>query len=168
MKYFLAIIVMLIALLWCALQVFDGYNSNNILSNQASFEIFFDANELSVDSYFNLPEGTFDPEKHIIFCKLPVDVGGFEVRNVSVRYDLTNIDCNAEFITGKDIKYESNELNNESFELFATKHIGNLQLFNEQLKSSSILAKRILAYDYEKGKINRLVISEMGFYEYCK
>jgi hypothetical protein len=31
-----------------------------------------------------------------------------------------------------------------------------------------IIAKRIISYDYSKGKVNRLIVYETGLYEYCK
>lgn len=168
MKKILGILVAIVTLLCIALIVFKRANGTSVMSNQASFEIYFDTNGLSVDRFFNLPEGSFDPEKHIIICKLPVDVQGFKAKNAIVRQDLSNIDCNAEYTEGRDVKYDATELNNSYFEFLAVnKHGRNLQMFDERMGAASILAKRPMPMSFSKGKINRLVVSKSGVYEFC-
>ncbi|OAQ43502.1 hypothetical protein A5893_17225 [Pedobacter psychrophilus] len=168
MKKVLGIIIGIVVILWIAMRIFGGYNSNNILSNEACFEIFIDSDSFNVDKYFDLPEGTFDKDKDILICKLPVEVQGFKASHVIVRTDLKDIDCNAKFKKGDYIQYEPYELKGSDFELLIVKKNANLVVLNTPIGQTLILAKKNLSYDYSKGKVNRLVVCVSGLSEYCK
>ena len=168
MKKISGIIIGIIALLWIALKVFGLYDSKTILYNQASFEIYIDTSNLNVNEYFKLSKDTFDIEKHKIICQLPVDIQGFKSKNAAVRTDLNNIDCNAKFEKGKYIEYESYELKGTKFTLMVVNKNVNMWMLDSPLGQKLIVGKKTLNYNYEKGKINRLLISENGLSEYCK
>lgn len=110
MKTILGIAIGIIAVVWVIVRVFGAYNSNAILSNEASFEVLVDSNSFDADEFFGLPEGTFDPEKHILICKLPVETEGFRPSHVSVRTDIENIACNTKVEKGQYIQYQPYEL----------------------------------------------------------
>lgn len=168
MRKVLGIIIGIIAILWIGLRIFGNYNSNNLLSNEASFEVFVDTRSFDVDRYFQLSEGTFEKEEYNLICKLPVEVQEFKANYVNVRTDIENIDCNAKFEKGKYTQYEPYELKGSYFELILVNKNANLMALDSPLGENLIIAKRILSYDYSKGKVNRLIVSESGLYEYCK
>ena len=168
MKKVLTIIIGIVAVVWIAVRIFGSYNSNNIMSNEASFEIFVDGNSFDVDDFFDLPDGTFDNDKNILICKLPVDVQGFNASHVRIKTDLQNIDCNAKFEKGRYIQYKPYELKGTDFEFLLVNKNANLEALDSPLGQSLILTKKVLTYDYTKGKINRLVASNSGLSEYCK
>jgi hypothetical protein len=168
MKKILGIIIGIIVLLGIGLRIFGKYNSNNILSSEASFEVFINNSTLDIDNYFQLPKGTIEKEQYSLICKLPVEVQGFKRSYVPVRTDIENIDCNAKFEKEKYIQYEPFELKGTDFELILVRKNANLMTLNSPLGEKIIFAKKILSYDYSKGKVNRLIISESGLNEYCK
>lgn len=168
MKKNLGIIIGLIAIFWVVVTIFGKYNSNNILSDQASFEIFVDKGSFDIDKYFNLPQGTCEKEEYKLVCILPVEVSGFKPNYAPIRTDIKNIDCNASYSKEKNIKYESYELKDLDFQLVLVKKYANLMTLNSPLGTNSIIAQQYISYKYSKGKINRLIVSVAGIDEYCK
>ena len=167
MKKFLIGIIIIIAILWGILQGFMVYNSQAILYNQASFEIYLD-NTLDINEYFKLTKDTFDIKKHKIVCLLPVDISGFKPNSAIVKTSINNIDCSATFEKGKYIKYEPYELKGTTFVVMVVNKNASLMLLDSPLGKKLILGQNTLSYNYKKGEINRLVISKNGLSEYCK
>ncbi|MES2864431.1 MAG: hypothetical protein V4666_09960 [Bacteroidota bacterium] len=168
MKKIIGIIIGIIVVLLLILKIFGNYNSNNILRNEACFEVFVDS-KFNYDDFFELPRGTFDTEKHLFICKLPVETEGFRPSYVYVRTDIESIDCNVEFEKSKYVQYQPYELKGTDFELLMVDKNTNLSVLNSHLLVEDLfLAKKTFQYDYSKGKINRLVISKYGIHEYCK
>ncbi len=73
MKKVFYIAIVIIIIIWLTVRIFSIGNSVTILSNEAAFDIHLNTDSLNIDKYFSLPEGTFDIEKHVILCKLPVE-----------------------------------------------------------------------------------------------
>ncbi len=168
MRVFFGVLIFLGSILILTLKVFRGYSTHNILSNQAGFELYLDTNEMTIDEFFNLEQGTYDPEHHLIICKLPVSVQGFKAKNALVKTNLKTINCQTSFDDRKDVKYEPYELKIQNFEFMIIKKYGmDYRVFEEKGRSERIIAKRVQIYNYRKGRINRLITSKNGLYDYC-
>lgn len=162
------IIIGILAFLWIIVRLFMFYNANNVLDNQAVFEIYMDGSINNIDEYFNLPKGTYDENKHLIICKLPVSTDRIKPGFVGIRKDLSNIDCRIKYSEGSHIKYEHFELGGNSFELKIVNMHTNLNSLGTLLQqNSNIIGKVAFTYYYDTGKINRLVFSKNRIYEYC-
>lgn len=164
MKVFFKALLAIIALIIIAFKIFVSYNSDNVLYNEASFEIFLDSKTFDPESYFNLPEGTYDPEKHIVVCKLPVNPEPARPGFIKVRTDLENLDCNSK----AEIQYQPYELNGPVFEIMLVNKFTNLYTLGLPISKGRILARKSIVYGYHKGEINRLLVSENGFIPYCR
>lgn len=68
MKKFFYFVLILIALLYISVKVFQNYKENNLLKNEAVVNVYFNLPEEEIDSYFDLEKGTFDKTKHTILC----------------------------------------------------------------------------------------------------
>jgi hypothetical protein len=167
MKKVLIGIFGIIVTLWLIFKIFEIYNTNNILYNQTSFEVYFNVEHQSIDKYFNLPKGTFSEDKHIVICKLPLDIKGFKPIYILTKTDMTKIDCTVEFKKVNLVKYESYELKNTNFELLVVNKNLNIHNLDMSIGKKFILAKKIINHSYSKGKINRLIITKSGLYDYC-
>jgi hypothetical protein len=166
MKRSLIVILVIVASIWLGLRIFSWYKSGHVMGNEAVFEVYMDVSEESLDAYFE--KGIYDPEQHTIICKLPTSSEGFKPNYVTVRTDLSVIDCKQEFDNQTHIKYESYELNQNSLKLYIVKKTGvPLSVFNESAFASSIVASTELGNVYRKGRINRIYISKDGVKDYC-
>ncbi|NQX86662.1 MAG: hypothetical protein HRT67_12295 [Flavobacteriaceae bacterium] len=168
MKKVLGVIIGIVAVLWIALKIFGKYDSNNVLYNQASFEIYLDIKNLDINKYFRMTKDTFDIQKHKIVCLLPVEVQGFKPTSTLVRSDLNNIDCNVTIKNSRLIDYEPYELKGSNFTFMIVNKNASTQLLDSPLGKKLILSQKRINHTYSKGKINRLVLSENGFNEHCK
>lgn len=167
MKKALIIIIGIIASLWTVLSLFSGYNSNHLMSNEASFEVFVDSNTINIYNYLNLQKDSFDREEYELICLLPVEISGFKAKFVKVRTDIENIDCDAKFEKERYIQYEPYELKGTNFELILVKKNANLMFLDTPAADEIILARKIFSFNYSKGKVNRLIISGNGISEHC-
>ncbi|GAL02052.1 hypothetical protein JCM19314_1466 [Nonlabens ulvanivorans] len=168
MKKVLGVIIGIVAIIWIALKIFGKYDSNAVLYNQASFEIYLDTKNLDINEYFGMIKDTFDIQKHKIVCLLPVEVQGFKPTSTLVRNDLNNIDCNATIKNSRIIDYEPYELKGSTFTFIIMNKNASTQALNLPLGGAVILSKKRINHNYSKGKINRLVLSEYGLNEHCK
>lgn len=168
MKKILGIIIGIVAVLWIVLKIFGKHDSNTVLYNQASFEIYLDTNNLDINKYFGMTKDTFDIQKHKIVCLLPLEVQGFKPTSTIVSTDLNNIDCNATIKNSQLIDYEPYELVGSSFTFMIVNKNANIQLLASPLGKQLILSQKRVNNSYSKGKINRLVLSENGLNEHCK
>jgi hypothetical protein len=168
MKQFLGVLIGIIAIIWIALKIFKSYDANTIMYNQASFEIYMDTEKLDINTYFGLTKDTFNIEKHKIVCLLPVEIQGFKPSSTLVRTNLNTIDCNATAQKGRTIDYEPYELKGTRFTLIVVPKHASTMMLDSPLSKSLVLGKKLINHNYSKGKINRLVVSGNGFYEYCK
>lgn len=121
-----------------------------------------------MNEFFKISKDTFDIKKHKIVCQLPVDIQGFKSKNTIVRTDLNSIDCNAKFEKGKYIEYQPYELKGTKFTIMVVNKNANMMMLDSPLGDKLILGKKTLHYNYSKGKVNRLIVSENGLSEYCK
>jgi len=172
MKKALGVIIGIVAIIWIGLKLFNRVESKSILSSQIIFEIYLDDN-LNVNEYFELTKDTFNIQEHKVLCILPVEISGFKPSKALVQNDLSNINCEAKFEEGKFIKYEPYEIKGKDFNFIIVNRNANVTILDAENLNSSlgrklILAKKKLRYNYKKGKINRLVVSENGLNEYCK
>ncbi|MFD1630652.1 hypothetical protein [Pseudopedobacter beijingensis] len=160
------------------LLLFGYHQKGNVLSNEAVFDIYFNSDSLYIDSYFGLPNGTFNKDEHVIVCKLPIDVPNFKPNYLDVKMGIDSIDCNSEYSGKAYFKFDNAELKKkECVLLIIAKDEGGIiekekqtmRTFNEWGTSSKrILARKTIEIPYKKKKINRLVISWRGVYEYCR
>ena len=165
-KKILLFIIGIFAILWITVRIFMLYNANNVLDRQVVFEIYMDES-INIDDYFNLPKGTFDVNKHILVCKLPVYTDRLKPE-FGIKNDLSSIDCRTKYRDGSHIKYENYELKGDSFEMMIVNMYTNLNSINTLLwNEKNIIGKKVFTYNYETGKINRLVFSKDRIYEYC-
>lgn len=178
MKRIFYIVVIALIIFWITIRIFGFYEKGNILSNEAAFDIHLNTDSLDVDKYFDLPAGTFNKDKHVILCKLPVNTStsGFKPDYLEVKLGTGNINCDAEYTAKSYVKFNNTELNkNESKLLIVKKYAGQivkkqsqtLRFFNENLNSSNIIAEKETTIEYKKGKINHLVISLLNSYDFC-
>ena len=166
-KKILVFIIGIFAILWITVRIFMLYNANNVLDSQVVFEIYMDKS-ISIDDYFNLPKGTFDVNKHILVCKLPVYTDRLKPEIAFIKKDLSIIECSEKYRDGSHIKYENYEIKGDSFEMMIVNMHTNLNSINTLLwNEKNIVGKKIFTYNYDTGKINRLVFSKERIYEYC-
>lgn len=166
MKKNIIVLLVIVGSIWLGLRIFGWYKSNHVMSNEAVFEMYMDVSEESIATYFE--KGVYDPEQHDIICRLPTSSEGFKPNYVFVNTDVSGINCKQEFDKTMHVKYESYELNQNSFRLLIVKKNGApLIVFNETNFASSIVASTELGNFYKKGKINRIYISKDGVKDYC-
>lgn len=167
MKKLLVIILGIATIFGLIQQVFNYYNATTVLHNQAAFEIYVDTTQVNINTYFGIRNNTFDLEKHTILCLLPVDIQGFKPTTATVSTDLSTIDCLADFNQSRVIKYEPYELNGANFTLMIVPKTAQTLLLDTPLGAEFILAQKKIHHPYQKGKINRWILSGHGFKEYC-
>jgi hypothetical protein len=167
MKKVLGILIGIITLIGLALSIFGLYDSKTVLYNQAAFEIYLDTSTVDINHYFGMVKDTFDRQKHKLVCLLPVEVQGFKPTSTVVRTDLNTIDCNATIDNSRVIDYEPYELKGSTFTFMIVIKNANPLLLDSPLGKKLILSQKRIDYTYDKGKINRLVLSENGFGEHC-
>ena len=163
-------ICIIIAVLYISFRIFRIYESNNIMSNQAVFEVYSDLKDDEIDAYFGLEPGTYDKEKYEIVCRLPVNCEGFKPSFRGLNYDLSSIDCGEEYDPSKHIKYDNTELTETGFELYVKLRFGiPLELLDPGtiLVDSKVLVTKPIFFTYKRGKINRIVITKDITYNYC-
>lgn len=166
MNKILKLITIFFSSLSLVIIIFSCNNSNGLKSHQACFEFYFDHNIFDADEFFKLPDGIFNKEEHVIICKLPLKVNNSKASNFIVKTNITSINCNENYINGKHIKYESYELTEKKLEVFVIDK-RKLKTLKKELEDNSILAKRTLKFYYEKGRINRLLITHKSVTNYC-
>jgi hypothetical protein len=169
MKKALIILLSLIVIAFIGLRAFSIYNANNIMGNQAVFEVYTDLDKSEIDAYFGLEPGTFDPAKQNIVCYLPVEVKGIKPGATGVNFYSYGIDCNREFDPGRHTKYSNTELRGSTFTLMIVNSGTPLMLIDpkDHLSSRSIVAKKEVRVRYTRGKINHIMISANRAYNYC-
>lgn len=122
-----------------------------------------------IEEYFGLEKGTYDPTTQILVCELPVNTTGFKPSKVDVDFELTNINCDKKYSEGKHIKYDNTELNDNNTKLYILKKTSiPTQMFNENLGEKSIIISKSVQIKYKTGKINNIIISKDGIYDYCE
>ncbi|RZJ66017.1 MAG: hypothetical protein EOO50_11435 [Flavobacterium sp.] len=169
MKKGLIILFTIAGLLWLSLRIFSRAQHTSIMSNEAAFDIRINPDRLNINTYFDLPDGTFDAQKHVIICKLPVEVDGFKPGYQVVKFGTDGIDCNEAYKPGSYVKYNATELKNEYSKFLLVKNSGmNLSMFDENLGASQILGEQHVLLEYKKGKVNHLVFSLYGVEDFCK
>lgn len=168
MKKFLIVCIGIVVIIYSTLRLFGNYNSNSVLYNQASFEMYMDTNSFNIDTYFSLEKGTFDNEKHIVVCKFPVEIGGFKLAYSLLNTDLSNVDCNEKYQKEKHNIFEPYELKGSNFELVIVNKFTNLITLNTPIGESKIIAKKVEYCPYKKGEVNRIVLSKNGLTRYCQ
>jgi hypothetical protein len=180
--YFFKIVIGVLAILWLTVRIimliFGNYQKGNVLSNEAVFDIYLNTDSLDIDAYFGIPEGTFNRDEHVILCNLPVNTSSIKSNYLDVKLGIDSINCNEKYTANSYVKYYNTELNkNESRLLIVKKYIGQIekkkrqtlrQISSERFYRESIIAEKEIDLKYEKKKINRLVISYNGVYEYCR
>lgn len=162
----LKISIIVLAVLWLTMRIilllFGYHQKGNVLSNEAVFDIYFNSDSLYIDSYFGLPNGTFNKDEHVIVCKLPVNTRNSTPKYLDVKLGLDSIDCSDEY-TGKSyFKFDNSVLNkNECKLLIVSKNEGGIiekekqtmRTFNEWGTSSKrILARKTIEIPYKKKK----------------
>ncbi len=165
LKRIIIIVISIIAVFLFIVKIFNNYRQNNILSNEAVFEIYIDKNQIK--DIFSLDQEQLDNvQNYSITCKIPVNTNGTFSQYVGVSENL-NINCDEEFESGKYIRYTSYQLENSNhFELFLINSPNSY--FDERFDQSKIIGKLPFEFSYEKGKINRIIITKDKIYDYCK
>lgn len=168
MKRIIIITLLTVSLFWIAIKLFMFYESNNILGNQAVFKIYLNIDENEIDNFFDIKKGTYDKNKHQIFCKLPVDEGGYKPSGIHINFGTENINCNKEFEKGQNIKYDNADLNGNIFTLILLDNNAAPPEFTSGLLyQNQVISSKSFQINFSKGKINNLVISNEGAYDYC-
>ncbi|MFC6269880.1 hypothetical protein [Frigoriflavimonas asaccharolytica] len=169
MKKFIIAIICIAIGLWVILKIFMIYNSNNILSNQAIFKVYSNMSNNEIEEYFGLEKDSYDPATQILVCELPVNTTGFKPSKVDVNFEVTNLNCNEKYSEGKYIKYDNTELNDNNTKLYILKKTSiPTQMFNENLGGKSIISSKTVKISYKTGKINNIIISKDGIYDFCE
>lgn len=169
MKKTMMVIVSLVAILLVILRGFEFFNAKGILKNEAVFELYLDLNHQEIEAVFNLKPDSYNPEKHQIICKLPVEVEGIKSGYRLVENKVSLINCKEKYNKKKHIKYSPYELKEGGAKLILMQKTSHsLALFSEKLSANYILAARPIYIQYKKGKINHLVISKKGINLFCK
>lgn len=170
MKKFLTIIAILAVIFFIILQVFMWYNKNNIMSNQAVFKIYLDVKDEDMDEYFGVEKGTYNKDKHMIVCDLPVNAAAFKPHSQIVNRNIGEISCDEKYNPEMHDKYDQTELTDGgSMTLIILDNSSSVpvQMVNENLGGASIVAKRQVYFDYGKGMINHIVLAKDKIYDYC-
>lgn len=145
-------------------KIFNSYRQNNILSNEAVFEIYIDKSQIKEIFSLN-QEQLKDIEKYSITCKIPVKTNGVFSQYVGVSENL-NINCDDKYESGKYIRYASYQLENSNhFELLLIKNSNSY--FDERFDQNKIISKVPFEYNYRKGEINRILITTDEINDYC-
>lgn len=171
MKKILYTILTITILLYLSVNLFQIYQSNHLLNNEAVVNIYPNLPDEKVDEFFLLPKGTFDRKKHYIIYSF-VKSDNYELNyyyNLPVyNYsNLENLNCKENFSKEKHYRFAKNEIINNSI-LYA--RLSNIQSngFHREKNSKSILAVRMLALNIIFGKINSIVVDTEGASLYCK
>jgi hypothetical protein len=170
MKKIITFTIVTIVSIYIANQIYNYYNSTHILSSQAAFKVYLDIKESDIDAFFGLKKGTFNKQKDLIICQLPVNDPGFKGKCVIVNSNIGNIDCGRIYNNKTDIKYANSELDGNNFKLLIIKAGGfPIGLFDADLPimSNMIISYKDLTAEYNRGKINNIVISADSVYNYC-
>lgn len=170
MKKILLISITILSILWLGLRYYKYLDSKYMFSNQTVFEIYSEFNENEMDAIFGLEPGTFDKNKHKMICKLPVDVPSFTKRmNAIVQFGTQKINCKEEFNPKKHTKYNLSELNDNEAVLMIVDNRNMLEVVDfDSPIAGKVYGSISVKFEYTRGKINHLVISEDGIHEYCK
>lgn len=167
MKKFLIGLLIVILSIWGIIRIFGYYNSRNILSNQAVFKVYTDLKENEIDTFFQVEKGTFDPQKHLIVCRLPVTTTGFKPSYLALQLNKT-VNCKEAFNKDIHVKYDNSELNNTGIVLYlVNKNMPLVALDSPGAAGSTVIASQGFSYEYKKGKINHIMISRQNVYNYC-
>jgi hypothetical protein len=171
MKKTLLFIGILLAIVWLSVRIFMEYKATHLMSDGAVFNTYIDISPEEVDDYFGLEEGTFDPEKHRIICRLPVEVESYEKPQCSaVNFSIQTPDCSQEFNNHAHIQYDTAELKGNTFKLMIIRDRSTpLMLINFDMAifSHSVKASKEIVFDYKRGRINNIVFSAGGAVDYC-
>ena len=145
-------------------QVLSSYRQNNILSNEAVFEIYIDKNQIK--EIFSLNQKQLnDIKNYSITCKIPITTNGTFSQYVGVNENL-NINCDDGYESGKYVRYASYQLEDSNhFELLLIKNATSY--FDERFDQSKIVSKMPFEFKYRKGEINRIFITKDKIYDYC-
>jgi hypothetical protein len=143
---------------------FNSYRQNNILSNEAVFEIYIDKSQIKEIFSIN-QEQLNDIKNYSITCKIPVKANGTFSQYVGVSENL-NINCDNRYESGKYIRYASYQLENSNhFELLLINNSNSY--FDERFDQNKIISKVPFDFNYRKGEINRIFITKDEIYNYC-
>ncbi len=165
MNKFLIGLVIVIVGIWAAIRIFGYYNSRNILSNQAVFRVYTDLEQDEIDTFFHIEKGTFDPQRHAIVCRLPVNTSGFKSSYLVLPFNKT-VHCGETFNKDIHVKYDNAELNNTGLVLYIVNKNMPIVALDSPAKNT-VVASRGFSYEYKKGRINHIMISRQNVYNYC-
>ena len=169
MKAFILIILALGGVFLFILNRFSSYEVDNIMYNQAVFELYFDVQKDELEDYFSLPTGTLDSGDYKVICKLPVEPKPFNPQFVELNPLHPMINCNEQYDEDKHVKFEPYELKGVGSKVYLLKdYFRSISMFSEKLSSKNIVRTKSILLDYKKGELNKLVIAKDGVYDYCK
>lgn len=170
MNYQYKVALSFIGIIVLLFNYFNYYKSTHVMSSEVCFEVYLDS-KVDIDAFFGLAKNTYDEKKHKIICQYPVKISGFKTNSTIVKQHVKEIDCEQDYDEKTHLKYEAYEINGNEFKLIlANKHVDEILLSYPALLSNSqnILATQSFNFNYKKGKINRIIITNDGILEYCE
>ncbi|UOX33291.1 hypothetical protein LXD69_14755 [Flavobacterium sediminilitoris] len=167
MKKFFYFVLILIALLYISVKVFQNYKENNLLKNEAVVNIYFNLPEEEIDSYFGLEKGTFDKTKHTILCSFQKQNNYLldYYYNLSIYNGTDLINCDEKFSIEKHRRFKKYDINSSTM-IVRLVNIRSSNNYSANI-SNSIIAKKEEYINIGFGKINNIILDKNGASHYC-
>ena len=168
MKKFLYFIAIIIILIYLTSKGYQNYKSNYLSNNEAVVNIYFKIDENEIDNYFKLPKGTYDKNKHFIYCSLKAEnrISSNDYYNLPLfRFSNNKINCGEEFSVENHIRLRKEDISNYKT-LYVRLSTDSNSITNES--STKEVASKIENIDFKFGKINNFILLSEGIVNACK
>ncbi len=148
--------------------LFKLYKEHNLLSTEAVINFYFKIPDEHIDSFFNLPKGTYNKNEHAIVCSFQKSstYGHGAFHNFPIKIDVNTIDCKESFSIEKHKRFNISNIQDYNNLYIRLINIKNPSILSSEYSSSIAFRKKEIVF--KLGKINNFIIDFNTVDNYCQ